>query len=155
MITKPFVGVLCCVLAVMAAPGEAQAVGQPCLQVEQGWARLPPPGSQMSAGYARVRNQCRAAVTVVGASGTGFGEVTLHETRLENGVSRMQAVPTLEVPAGGSVELRPGGLHLMLMQPRAALTEGQLLPLQLQLADGSSVPFTVTVRRTAAPAHAH
>jgi len=152
MITKPFVGVLCC-LGLAALPLAATA--QACLKVDHGWARLPPPGSTMSAGYARLQNTCAAAVSIVGVQGSSFGEVSLHETVVEGGVSRMRAVPRLEVPARGTVELRPGGLHLMLMQPSTALVEGRQLPLALALADGSSVAFTLTVQRSGATGHAH
>ena len=57
-------------------------------------------------------------VTIVGASSPAFGEVSLHETRIVDGVSRMRALPELRIAPGDSAVLKPGGMHLMLMQPQ-------------------------------------
>lgn len=105
----------------------------------------------MAAGYARIRNDCRTDVVVVGAGSRAFGEVSLHETMLVQGVSRMREVARLPIAAGATVEFKPGGLHLMLMQPEVALKEGMQLPVRLSLEDGRKVDGTLQVRR-AAPA---
>ena len=78
-----------------------------------------------------------------------FGEVSLHETRMVDGVSRMRGIERLPVAAGGEALMQPGGLHLMLMQPDATLVEGERVPLVLVLADGSEVPATLAVRKAA------
>lgn len=67
-----------------------------------------------------------------------FGDVSLHETRLVDGISRMCAVPRLTVPPEGAVSLQPGGLHLMLMDARAPVTVGERIEIELQLEDGWS-----------------
>ncbi len=143
MITKPFVGVL---LAVCA--GAASAAEPACVVLEQGWVRLPPPSVQMpmAAGYGVIHNRCTQAVTVVAAGSKAFGDVSLHETTVVNGVSRMREVQRLPIAAGASVELKPGGLHLMLMQPAVKLAEGRDVPLQLSLEDGRKVDGMLRVR---------
>ena len=78
-----------------------------------------------------------------------FGEVSLHETRMVDGVSRMRGIERLPVAAGGEALMQPGGLHLMLMQPDATLVEGERVPLVLVLADGSELPATLAVRKAA------
>lgn len=100
----------------------------------------------MAAGYGQIRNDCREAVVVVAAGSKAFGEVSLHETTLVDGVSRMRAVERLLIAAGATVALKPGGLHLMLMQPEVALKEGAQLPLRLSLEDGRKVDGTLQVR---------
>jgi len=142
MITKPFVGVLFVVCA-----GTASAADAGCVQVTGGWARLPPgPSATMTAGYGVIHNRCQTPVTVIGARSTAFADVSLHETTVVDDVSRMQHVHGLPIAAGASVELRPGGLHLMLMQGRAALEKGQTLPLVLELEDGNEAIATLQVR---------
>lgn len=141
MITKPFV----CVLLMVCA-GAASAAEPACVSLEQGWVRLPPPGVPMAAGYGVIRNGCRAPVVVVAAGSKAFGDVSLHETTLVDGVSRMRAVEKLPIAPGASVELKPGGLHLMLMQPEVALGAGKELPLRLSLEDGRKVDATLVVR---------
>lgn len=146
MITKPFVCVLfgLCVSATSAVAAEPA-----CVTLREGWVRLPPGAMPMAAGYGRIHNGCRSAVVVVGAGSKAFGDVSLHETTLVDGVSRMRAVERLPIAAGGSVALAPGGLHLMLMQPEIALKEGAQLPLRLSLEDGRKVDGSLQVRRTA------
>ena len=90
MITKPCVGVLFALCAV-AASGVALAAPVECLQLKDGWARLPPSAAmKMTAGYGTIHNTCASAVTIIGARSAAFGDVSLHETTLQGDVSRMQ-----------------------------------------------------------------
>lgn len=59
------------------------------------------------------------------------GIVEIHEMKLENNVMRMRAVPVLELPAGRTVELKPGGYHIMLMDLARPLKEGESVPVTL------------------------
>src|SRR5690606_10301638 len=91
-------------------------------------------------------NPCAAPVTIVSASSPSFGSVELHETTRVDGVSRMRHVDRLEVPAGGTATLAPGGLHLMLMQPRSTPALGESLQIELELADGRRLRAGLEVR---------
>ncbi len=145
MITKPFVGVL---LVLCAAAASVSAAEPACVTVEQGWARLPPnPAMPMTAGYGVIHNGCGKAVAITGATSSGFADVSLHETTIVDGVSRMRAIERLPLAPGARAELKPGGLHLM--QGKGALKEGQALPLRLQLEGGGEVSATLVVRKAA------
>lgn len=147
MITKPFVGVLFVLCAIAAS---ASAAERNCVTVEQGWARMPPnPAMPMTAGYGVVRNGCGKAVAITGATSSGFGDVSLHETTIVDGISRMRAIERLPLAPGARAELKPGGLHLMLMDGKGALKEGQTVPLRLQLEGGGEASATLTVRKAA------
>lgn len=146
MITKPFV---CVLLAMCAAAASATAAEPSCVTVREGWVRLPPPGVTMAAGYVEIHNGCRTPVTVVAAGSKAFGDVSLHETTLVDGVSRMRAVERLPIAPGSSVTLKPGGLHLMLMQPEVPLAKGGQVPLRLSLEDGRKVDAMLAVRADA------
>ena len=131
--------------ALFALP--ATVLAGDCLPVvEAGWVRQPPMPMPMMGGFATVRNPCEAPVRVVGASSPSFGSVELHETTRVDGVSRMRHLHALDVPAGGSVQLAPGGLHLMLMQPVAALQLGARVPVELELEDGRRLRAEFEVR---------
>ena len=131
--------------ALFALP--ATVLAGDCLPVvEAGWVRQPPMPMPMMGGFATVRNPCEAPVRVVGASSPSFGSVELHETTRVDGVSRMRHIHALDVPAGGSVKLAPGGLHLMLMQPVAPLERGASVPVELELADGRRLRGDFEVR---------
>ena len=129
--------------AAVASP-EAAA----CLpKLSKGWIRAAPPGATMLAGYATLRNDCKAAVVLTGARSPDFMMAQVHESRIENGSSRMEHVKRVPIAAGASFELAPGKHHLMLMHPRRALPEGAIVKIELLLADGRRVPAELTVRK--------
>lgn len=112
------------------------------------WVRLPPAAMPMMAGFVRIENPCRTPVSIVGAESLAFQDVSLHETREENGVSRMREVTALPVAPGKAVELKPGGLHLMLHGADQSLVAGERPVITLKLADGRSLPVTFEVRKS-------
>ena len=116
-----------------------------CLSIEDGWIRLPPAPRPMLAGFGRIINRCADARELVAVRSPRFGEVSLHETRMVDGVSRMRGIERLPVAAGGEALMQPGGLHLMLMQPDAVLAEGERVPLVLVLEDGREIGATLVV----------
>lgn len=151
------------VLLAMSAPVAAQVADRPqdraaaaapaCLVLEEGWIRMPPAPRPMLAGFGRIANHCGQPHVVVSARSPRFGEVSLHQTRVVDGVSRMRELERLPITAGGQALLQPGGLHLMLMQPDSTLVEGERVPLVLVLEDGRELQAALVVS-TAAPAKA-
>ena len=144
MITKPFVGVLLATASLVS--GSALAGDSACVRVSEGWIRFPAM-AHMAGGFGRIDNACKADVAVVSVRSAAFAEVSLHETTQVDGVSRMREVERLPLAAGKGAELKPGGLHLMLMGSKAALQEGQRVPLVLGLSDGTQVRGEMVVRR--------
>ena len=145
MITKPFACVLLAA-ASLAATVTAQAAESTCVRLTEGWIRFPAM-AHMAGGFGRIDNACKADVAVVSVRSAAFAEVSLHETTQVDGVSRMREVERLPLAAGKGAELKPGGLHLMLMGGKAALQEGQRVPLLLGLSDGSEVRGELVVRK--------
>lgn len=126
------------------------AVAAECLPKVQGaWVRVPPVAMPMMAGFARIENPCRTPATVIGAESLAFADVSLHETREEGGVSRMREVERLPIAPGKAVELKPGGLHLMLHGAYAPVAAGEKVVITLKLADGRSLPVTFDARKAA------
>jgi copper(I)-binding protein len=119
-------------------------------QLRDAWIRLTPGGMPMHAGFGRIENPCPSAATIVAASSPAYGSVELHETRVVEGISRMRAVPELRIAADGAATLKPGGLHLMLMQPRAPLKEGSKVAVEFTLSDGRKILGEFQVRNPAA-----
>ena len=136
--------------AVAAPPpgGGGATASAACVTVADGWIRMPPAPRPMLAGFGRITNACSEAQAVVAVRSPRFGEVSLHETRVVDGVSRMRGIERLPLAPGAEAVLQPGGLHLMLMQPDRALAEGEQVPLVLVLADGREVAAALTVRKT-------
>jgi copper(I)-binding protein len=143
-VTRFCTGLIATTLA-SAAVGAA-----PCAPTIEGmWVRAAPPAAPSLAGYLVLRNGCEAAVTVTGVESLDFARPMIHRSVDEGGVSRMRAAGALVVPAGGELRFEPGGLHLMLMQPKRPLAEGDVARIRLVLADGRRVFAEFPVRRVA------
>lgn len=140
--------ILSTLLAASAGPVFA---GDCTPQVREGWIRLTPGGMPMQAGFGRIENRCSAPATIVGASSPSYGSVELHETRVVEGVSKMRAVPELRIAPDGAAVLKPGGLHLMLMQPRVPLKAGSKVGVVFELSDRRKILSEFEVRKPAAP----
>jgi copper(I)-binding protein len=108
-------------------------------QVKDGWIRLMPGGMAMQAGFGRIDNRCATSATIVSASSAAYGSVELHESKIVDGINRMRAVPELRIVPDSAVVLKPGGLHLMMMQPKASLKEGSRVAIEFKLKDGRTV----------------
>lgn len=123
------------------------ATAQAGVEASGGWIREAPPGAAALAGYVTLANPGVAAQRCTGVTGAEFGAAELHRSVLEDGMSRMLAGQVIELPAGGRVELAPGGLHIMLFRPARALVAGDRTRLTLHCS-GGDVPADFTVRRT-------
>lgn len=122
----------------------------PCTPVvHDGWIRLMPGGMAMLAGFGRIDNPCGSAADIVAASSRMFSDTSIHETRIEDGISRMRPVADLHIEPKSSAVLGPGGLHLMLMQPTATLKPGDRATIDFSLRDGRSLSGTFELRPAA------
>ena len=134
--------------ALAALPAWAQ------VSVERPWTRATPPGAKVGAGFMRLRN-AGAADRVIGASSPVAGRVEMHITVRDGDVMKMREVTSFEVPAGGSVELKPGGAHLMLLDLKRPLKKGEKVPLRLKLEKGGELKMELSVEEMGARQPAH
>ena len=106
-------------------------VGQvgPPVRASNAWVRATVPGQAVGAAYLEL--QSRDGAVLVGVRSPVAAAVSLHAMSEAGGVMRMRELPRLELPAGESVRLRPGGLHLMLENLRRPLAGGETVPLVL------------------------
>lgn len=123
----------------------SHSASEDSLLFEGAWVRAMPPGSMMTAGFGQLINSSAADIKIVGYSSPQFASVTLHQSLLEAGVSRMEEVPALSMPAGSEIELAPGGYHLMFMRPVGKLPDEVLL--HIDLPDDRRFSFTLPIER--------
>jgi periplasmic copper chaperone A len=97
------------------------------IKIEKAYTRSTVPGQQVAGGFMKIENQ-GGVDQLISASSPVAGEVQLHEMAMEGNVMKMRQVKDIAVPAGGAVELKPGGLHLMFMNIKAPLAAGRLCP---------------------------
>ena len=117
------------------------------IQVEQPWARATPAGAGTGAVYLTITNKSHDADRLLGASSDVAEKLQIHEMKVVNGTMEMREVSGgLPVPASGSVELKPGGYHVMLIGLKKPLKAGETIPLTLDFEKAGKVSITVPIR---------
>jgi copper(I)-binding protein len=138
----------------MTLPAAAQVA------VTDAWVRGTVPGQKVTGAFMQLKSPTGAALVAVTSPVAKLAEI--HEMKQDGGVMRMRAVDKVALPAGKSVEFKPGGYHVMLMDLTGPLKEGDTVPLTLTVEDKAGKKETLEVKAqvkalTAAdlPAHKH
>lgn len=133
---------------VQAAPSPAQAatVKAGDLAIEVPWLRATPNGAKVAGGYVRITNTGTQADTLKAASVPFAEKADIHSMSMEGGVMRMASVPGgLAIRPDETVELKPGGYHLMFEGLTAALKAGDTVSGTLTFERAGTVPVTFSV----------
>lgn len=126
-----------------AAAGDA-AAPDALPRIEGAWVRSAVAGQQGTGAFMKIT--APRAMALVGASSPAAGVAEVHEMKMEGDVMKMRAVPQLDLPAGRTVELKPGGYHIMLMQLKQPLAAGTTVPLTLQFRDAQGTPSRIELK---------
>ena len=119
--------------ALMGSIVHAQSV-----EVKDAWVRTSVPGQRGTGAFMKLTAKDGATLVAVSSPVAGVSEV--HEMKMEGDIMKMRALPTgLLLPAGKTVELKPGGYHLMLMDLKTALPKDSTIPLTLVFKDAKGV----------------
>ena len=117
---------LALLLAALAFGASAFAQQAGSLQITGTWARATPKGAQVGGGYFKITNNGSAPDRLLGGSSPVAGKFELHEMSMGGGVAKMRELTSgLEIKPGETVELKPGGYHIMFMDLKSGLKEGQ------------------------------
>ena len=139
-----FVALLCIAALLMAAcvPVTGGIV------VKEPFSRASPGGATTGGAFVTILNNGQGADRLVSASSPAAKTVELHETVNENGVMKMQPRPEgFEIPAGGTLELKPGGKHIMLIDLVAPLEPGNTIEITLNFEKAGPQKIQVPVRK--------
>ncbi len=119
------------------------------LEVSDAWIAEAPPNVSAQAGYLTLKNGTARPMSLVGVTSGAFESVQIHRSQhdMATGMMKMSHAKAVEIPAGGTMQFKPGGYHLMLMKPKSALKAGDRVEMVLTFADGSESRVTFTVRR--------
>ena len=107
--------------------------------------RATAPGQKVSGAFMILENTSETPYSLTSASFDAAGMVEIHETSEQGGLMRMRQVMQIDIPANGSVELKPGGYHIMLMGLEKALTAGTTETLTLVFSDNSQKTVAASV----------
>ena len=128
---------LLCALAALAT-GTAQAqTTDAAIVIKDAWVRTTVPGQKATGAFMKIT--AKEGTRLVGASTPVAGVAEVHEMKMDGDIMKMRGLPGLELPAGKTVELKPGGLHVMLMDLKAALPKDSTVPLTLLFKDAKGV----------------
>ena len=140
--------------AAATSSGSARDVTAGNLSIGHPYARPTAPSQPTGGGYLTVLSKGHAD-RLLSASSPIAREVQIHSMKMEGDVMRMREVDAIDLPADKLVELKPGGLHLMLMGLKEPLKAGQHFPLKLRFEKAGEVSVEVSVDAPGAPNAPH
>jgi periplasmic copper chaperone A len=147
-----FAFVFALTIAAISAPF-TQAIAMDMTVVEAGplkisgaWAKAMLPGQPVGGGYLTIENTGAEPDRLVSVSSEATPNVQIHEMKMEGDVMKMRQLSEgLDIPPGGSVELKPGGYHLMFMNVKAPFEEGGTLKVNLKFEKAGEVQIELPV----------
>jgi periplasmic copper chaperone A len=142
--------------ALLAGAAQAHDYKLGPLEIKHPWARATPKGAAVAGGYLTIVNAGKEPDRLVGGSSPVAGRFEIHEMAVTDGMMRMRALPQgLEIKPGATVELKPGSYHLMFMNLKKPLVQGQSIKGTLTFEKAGSIEVEYTVEPIGAPASRH
>lgn len=139
---------LACTFGAGAASAHEYALKS--LKIDHPFARATPPGAKTGGVFVTVENTGSQSDRLISVSSPVAGVADLHEMKVDAGVMRMRGVAALEVKPGETLELKPGGYHVMLSELRKPLKVGDKFPLTLKFENAGTVEVSVWVEEMGA-----
>jgi iron complex outermembrane recepter protein len=141
-------GPLALLLALAAAAHQyelgALVIGHP-------WSRPTAAGMPMGVAYLSITNNGKTPDALIAASSPAAARVEFHQTTFADGMARMRPLAEVAIPAGATVKIEPGGIHLMLVDLKTAFEIGKSVPLELQFRNAGKVTVALSVESRDAP----
>jgi copper(I)-binding protein len=151
-ITRAIVGATLLSYA-LATPARAEEVKAGDLVISQAWSRATPGGAKIGGGYLTIENKGSAADRLIGGSADIAAKAELHEMAVNNGVMKMRPLDKgLAIEPGKTVKLAPGGYHLMLLDLKRPLKQGEQVPVTLEFEKAGKVKLSLDVQGVGAQA---
>ncbi|EUB95482.1 protein of unknown function DUF461 [Rhizobium sp. CF080] len=126
------------------------------LEITSAFTKAMLPGQPVGGGYLTVKNNGPADDMLVSVASPAAGTVELHEMAMQGEVMRMRKLDTgIAIPAGKTVELTPGGLHLMFMKVKEPFKQGDKVPVTLTFEKAGKMDITLPVEAAGPGGHAH
>ena len=144
-------------LALLASPAWAHDYKLGSLEIDHPWSRATAPTAPTGGGYLVITNKGTTPDRLIAARSNAAAKVEIHEMTMNNNIMRMRELPKgLEIPAGQTVTLKPGGFHVMFLDLKAPFAKGAKIPVTLvfEKAGSIDVDFMVQDMGASEPGHA-
>jgi copper(I)-binding protein len=114
--------------------------------VSNAWVQAMPHSQKISAAYMTIRNNSNKEIIIISASCMIAGSTEIHQMNDMNGMMHMSMRASLHIPAQGKVTLRPGDIHIMLINLKKPVNKGDIVPITLHLQDKGSIIVNAQVK---------
>jgi copper(I)-binding protein len=133
--------------SVLGAPARAEEVKAGDLVITEAWTRATPKGAKIGSGYLTIENKGTAPDRLIGGSADIAGSVQVHEMSMDKGVMKMRPLEDgLAIEPGKTVQLAPGAYHLMMLDLKAPLKQGDKVPVTLEFEKAGKVTVSLDVQ---------
>jgi periplasmic copper chaperone A len=141
------------ITTLLSAPLHAEDVKAGDLLISQAWSRQTPSGAKVAGAYLTIENKGTTADRLVSGSTDVAGRFEIHEMAMEGGVMKMRPLDNgIAIDPGKTVKLAPGGYHVMLMDLKSQLKQGDKVPVTLQFEKAGKVNVSLDVQGVGAQA---
>ncbi len=148
--------ILAASLALLSVPATAQDYKLGALEITRPWTRATPATAQSGGGFLTITNKGTTPDRLISARSTVSAKVEVHEMRMDGNVMRMRELEKgLEIPAGATVMLKPGGYHIMFMGLKAPFAKDTKVPVTLVFEKAGSLDIVLDVEALGAAAPKH
>lgn len=119
------------------------------------YAKATPPNAKNSAAFMKIENKSNSDIELLAASSNISKVTEIHTHIEENGMKKMIQIPSIKIPANSSVELKPGGFHIMFLGIQNQINENSNIDLNLTFSDGKTYELTKIPVKKVIPAKMH
>ena len=141
------------ITTLLSAPLHAEDVKAGDLLITQAWSRQTPSGAKVAGAYLTIENKGTTADRLVSGSTDVAGRFEIHEMAMDGGVMKMRPLDNgIAIDPGKTVKLAPGGYHVMLMDLKGQLKQGDKVPVTLQFEKAGKVNVSLDVQGVGAQA---
>lgn len=139
-------------IVTFADPGSAHDFKIGDIKIGHPWTRATPGGAKVAGGYITIENTGAKPDRLIGGTLEASGRVELHEMSVTDGIMRMRELSAgIVVPAGGRVEMKPGGYHIMFLELKRPLKQGEKVAGALVFEDAGTVKVEFQVDAMGSP----
>lgn len=119
------------------------------------WISEAPPGVTTLAAYATINNGSNETKTLTSVTSPLFSSIEIHLSKIVDGIARMEKQTSLTINTDETIDLSPGGYHLMLFNPEKPLRSGNSATISFNFSDGTSLPVEAPVIKRQHDSHQH
>jgi hypothetical protein len=147
---------LAALVAILALPAFALDYKLGAIEIGQPWTRATPPTAESGGGYLVLKNTGTTPDRLIAVKSPAADKVEIHEMKMDGNIMRMREVGKgIEIPPGATVELKPGGFHVMFMGLKAPFAKEAKVPLTLVFEKAGSIDVDLMVQAMGAQAPMH